>query len=278
MAFLRVHWGHNNGHSTISPFPKSEEQHGCLSRIHSIPKQAINHKKYFMDPKSQLQMAQSRGLGVCGNGNDNRMTTAASNFSECGRRLLHSDSAFNGWREISKIHPKKRIVDKDDDVAEKLDQWVRDSVAEIVSNIGEAPFLVHIYCDEKEESSSISRIRLVREKAAAESWPLIRGRWEGGRSIPNGVILVEELNSNELSVSDEEAFKNSGVDSKLYSTTKVWGVLIQGRGGANCTACYILKTCRVQSLSGFCTHFCLVRVECFVESADIQLKKLWLQT
>ncbi|KAK2965962.1 hypothetical protein RJ640_006832 [Escallonia rubra] len=162
---------------------------------------------------------------------------------------------------------------EEEGVSEKLDQWVRDSVVEIVSNIQEAPFLVHIYSDDREGSSSTTTPRLVREKATADSWPLIRGRWEGGSPTPNCIILVEELNSEEVAGSlDEAELSCSDINNQLHSTTKVWGVLIQGKG-VNRSACYILKTCRVQS----CTHFCLVKVECFVENANTQLRKMWLQ-
>ncbi|KAI7983624.1 hypothetical protein LOK49_LG15G02128 [Camellia lanceoleosa] len=129
-------------------------------------------------------------------------------------------------------------------------------------------------------------MRLVKEKTDADSWPTIKGRWDGGISpIPNGVILVEELKPKQVSdklFDDEDETegildnKNNSNSQLQYSTTKIWGVLIQAKG-LNGTACYILKTCRVKNFLGFCTHFCLLRVECFVDNAKTQLKKLWLQ-
>lgn len=148
-----------------------------------------------------------------------------------------------------------------------------------MSNIGEAPLLLHIYSDdERKESSSKTSNRLVIEKAVAESWPIIKGRWKVGSPVPNGVILVEELKSKEEAVSHDEEDKWNVADTnnQLHSTTKTWGVLIQAKG-LNYTACYILRTCRVQTFFGVCTHFYLVRVNCFVENADTQLKKMWLQ-
>ncbi|KAK4406862.1 hypothetical protein Sango_0267200 [Sesamum angolense] len=81
--------------------------------------------------------------------------------------------------------------------SQKLDEWVRDSAVEIVHNLDEAPFLVHIYCNGNSTNGDGSppkmRIKTVKEKAIADNWPMIEERWKGGRGIPNGVILVEEL-------------------------------------------------------------------------------------
>ncbi|KAL7202510.1 hypothetical protein ACSBR1_034059 [Camellia fascicularis] len=116
----------------------------------------------------------------------------------------------------------------------------------IVNNIGEAPFLVHIYSDDedddddksKECSSSKKGMRLVKEKADADSWPTIKGRWDGGISpIPNGVILVEELKPKQVSDKlfddddddDDDDDETKGIDNNnnsnsqlQYSTTKIW--------------------------------------------------------
>ncbi|KAL2239117.1 UNVERIFIED_CONTAM: hypothetical protein Sindi_1103400, partial [Sesamum indicum] len=67
----------------------------------------------------------------------------------------------------------------------------------IVHNLDEAPFLVHIYCNGNgtngDGSTPKMRIKTVKEKAIADNWPMIQEKWRGGRGIPNGVILVEEL-------------------------------------------------------------------------------------
>ncbi|KAI3449315.1 hypothetical protein Pfo_005980 [Paulownia fortunei] len=187
------------------------------------------------------------------------------------------------------IHPfpKEEESMKEDEEEEdiinykKLDQWVRDSAVEIVNNLDEAPFLVHIYCNgngtNRDGSTPNTRIKMIKEKAIADNWPMIEGRWKGGSGTPNGVILVEELKTPlvEAKTSDE-VVKISGLSNQSCSSTKLWGILIQGKG-KSCTACYLLKTSQVQSVAGLCTHFCLLRAECFVEHADIQLKKLWLQ-
>ncbi|KAK4417975.1 hypothetical protein Salat_2210200 [Sesamum alatum] len=165
--------------------------------------------------------------------------------------------------------------------SQKLDQWVRDSAVEIVHNLDEAPFLVHIYCNGNgtngDGSKPKMRIKTVKEKAIADNWPMIEERWKGGRGIPNGVILVEELKTplGEPETSEEIA-KEMDLNNLPCSSTKLWGILIQGKG-KSCTACYLLKTSQVHCVAGLCTHFCLLRVECFQEHADIQLKKFWLQ-
>ncbi|KAA8549254.1 hypothetical protein F0562_000938 [Nyssa sinensis] len=254
MASLRVRWGHINGGN----------ERFLLQHSRPFSKQLIS-KKLIMDPKysSQQQMAEAHCLSVVVRLQGMNKSSDSSGFSTC--------RDWN-WREMSNVHPNESFVDEENEISEKLDQWVRDSVVEIVSNVGEAPFLVHIHTDSDDGkgSSSTNTVRLVREKAVADSWPLIRGRWEGGSPAPSGIILVEELKTNDLGTKR---------NSLAHSTDKVWGVLIQGKG-VNWTACacYILKTCRVESLLGFCTHFCLLRVECFAESAETQLKKLWLQS
>lgn len=154
---------------------------------------------------------------------------------------------------------------------------------QIVNYLDEAPFLVHIYPPEGGEEGSQptnKKNKLVKEKAVPESWALIKERWSGGSSpVPNGIILVEEMKCSSSSSSDgdcpyKECLMNNLIRD-MTATTKVWGILIQGKG-ANYPACYLLKTSRVSCVSGFCTHFCLVRVECFAEHLDMQFKKLWL--
>ncbi|KAF1893539.1 hypothetical protein Lal_00002029 [Lupinus albus] len=64
-------------------------------------------------------------------------------------------------------------------------------------------------------------------------------------------------------------------------TTRVWGVVVQGKGFGCDPICYLLKTCGVGSGPemglGLCsTHFCLVRVNSFKEMVQSQLKNCWL--
>ncbi|XP_059640757.1 uncharacterized protein LOC132282932 [Cornus florida] len=263
---LRVHWC-NSGVQV-----NSEEQHGLAKEKGVV---ISNNKLFFKDPKLWQQKKKQK-----------------SQFAHCSLRLVnnHQLEAYNPtqnpsllgdsiglhWREMNNVHKNTRIVedDEDDRISQKLDHWIRDCVTEIVSNIGKAPLLVHIYSDdEKASSSSSTSIKITIEKAVA------RGLWEAESPIPtpNGVILVEELNSSEEggAICDEKKSNGVGISSQQH---KLWGILIQGKGVNRIGhACYILKTCRVQSLFGFCTHFCLTRVECFVESAEIQLQKMWLQ-
>ncbi|CAI0459206.1 unnamed protein product [Linum tenue] len=60
--------------------------------------------------------------------------------------------------------------------------------------------------------------------------------------------------------------------------TKAWGIVVQGKGAECGPVCYLLKTSRVGSsgLGLCCTHFCLMRVKGFRESAKSQLKNCWL--
>lgn len=145
---------------------------------------------------------------------------------------------------------------------EKLDQWIRDSVGEIVRNIGEAPFLVHIF-------SNGPLLRLEKEEALPESWPSIKKRWDQGKCMPpDGIILVEELK-------DEDQIVGSSTTGEEGEGRKTWGLVVQGKG-MDCASCYILNTCRVRSTVGFCTHFCLLRATCFGDSLETQIRKAWL--
>ncbi|CAI0459201.1 unnamed protein product [Linum tenue] len=140
-------------------------------------------------------------------------------------------------------------------VAEKLDEWMRDSVTEIVKNLTEAPLLVQVYSDEKGR-------KLETEKAVEEGdWKRLIEKWKKRDSpLPEGVIFVEQLHDG-----GEEA-------------TKAWGIVVQGKGAECGPVCYLLKTSRVGSsgLGLCCTHFCLMRVKGFRESAKSQLKNCWL--
>ncbi|KAK6118160.1 hypothetical protein DH2020_048144 [Rehmannia glutinosa] len=208
------------------------------------------------------------------------------NVSSKKASLLHHIGDLDSPTSTHHIRPidpeeEESMKEEDEEInSKKLDQWVRDSAVEIVNNLGEAPFLVHIYCDGNGSNRDGStRIKMIKEKAIADNWPMIEGRWKrGSGAAPDGVILVEELKTPlvKAKTSDDEMVKTSGLNYQSCSSTKLWGILIQGKR-KSCTACYLLKTSQVECVAGLCTHFCLLRVECFLEHADIQLKKLWLQ-
>ncbi|KAM1069762.1 hypothetical protein EV1_001547 [Malus domestica] len=155
---------------------------------------------------------------------------------------------------------------------EKLDEWMRESVVEIVKNLREAPLLVNVY-----GRSTDGRPRLETEKRVEEeNWDGLRRKWEAGVApFPDGVIFVEEL--------DDDNGDGSGNDERGDAITRAWGLVVQGRGEESAPACYLLKTSKVDSGPGFglgmglgCTHFCLVRVNSFREKAQSQLKNCWL--
>ncbi|KAI8524083.1 hypothetical protein RHMOL_Rhmol13G0121800 [Rhododendron molle] len=141
--------------------------------------------------------------------------------------------------------------------SETLDEWMRDSTAEIVRNLRKAPLLVQIYASDDEAAEKVET-----EKAVADEWPAVTRRWKDGVAAPpDGVILVEELAGDE-----------GGEDG-----TRAWGMVVQGKGAACGPVCYLMKTSRVGSGLGLgCTHFCLMKVEGVRESALSQLKNCWL--
>lgn len=145
--------------------------------------------------------------------------------------------------------------------SENLDEWMRDSTAEIVRNLRKAPLLVQIYAN---GDGSVEKLET--EKAIADEWPAVTRRWkEGVATPPDGVILVEEMAGDEDGGEDEDG------------TTKAWGMVVQGKGAECGPVCYLMKTSMVGSGLGLgCTHFCLMKVEGFRESASSQLKNCWL--
>ncbi|KAG6471733.1 uncharacterized protein LOC122028785 [Zingiber officinale] len=149
---------------------------------------------------------------------------------------------------------------------EKLEQWIMDSIGEIVRNIENEPFLMHIFSD----CGGASGLRLVKEEAFPERWPRIKKRWERTRSAPDAVILVERLEG------DGEDEEDSAIGAGGCDSHETWALVVQGRG-MDCAACYILNTTRVMSAVGFCTHFCLVRAQCFGDPVHVQLMNAWLQ-
>ncbi|GAB4831457.1 hypothetical protein Ancab_005473 [Ancistrocladus abbreviatus] len=194
-------------------------------------------------------------------------------------------AGLDDWSRGFDMMETKSVDDYDDDQkqlsAEQLDQWIQDSVPEIVKNIGETPFLVHVYSESRDRSASAAKAtKLAIEKATSDSWPLIKRRWVDGNSTPSGVILVEELphKTDKMEQDKEDFDSNNGcTNAKLRrSSTKLWGLLVQGRG-LSLPACYILKTCQVQCCMGFCTHFCLSKIKCSGESLSSYQNRLWLQ-
>lgn len=143
---------------------------------------------------------------------------------------------------------------------EKMDDWMRDSVAEIVKKLPESPLLIHVYSENATTETT----------AVEENWVSMKQKWKKGeRPMPDGVIFVDQI---------------QGVEEGT------WGIVVQSKseeeGDDGCgsgsaaapPACYLLKTTsEVGSGLGLrCTHFCLVKVNSFRESAFSQLKNCWL--
>lgn len=146
---------------------------------------------------------------------------------------------------------------------------------QIVKDVGETPLLVHVYDHRQGERQP----RLEKEKAKAGIWPRVVKRWKQGCPVPDGMILVEQLdayNSNVSLPASEAGSNESNIGQPASKEgSKMWGVLVQGRG-LQCAACYILKTDTVKSTMGYCTYFCLARASCFGEAAVLQLRNSWL--
>ncbi|KAM3375907.1 hypothetical protein P3S68_014621 [Capsicum galapagoense] len=145
----------------------------------------------------------------------------------------------------------------------KIDEWMKESMVDIVKNLKQAPLLVHIYAEDGK-----GEVKIKTEKAVMEDWPVVKSEWAGGKKrSPDGLIFVGEIGSEEEKIVGEEGI------------TKAWGVVVQGKGVECSPACYLLKTSRVSAGCGmglFCNHFCLARVQNFRDSALVQFKNSWL--
>lgn len=146
----------------------------------------------------------------------------------------------------------------------KIDEWMKESVVDIVKNLKQAPLLVQIYAGEGKGD-----VKIKTERAVEEDWPIVKSEWESGeKRSPDGLIFVGEIGSEDEKIVEEEG-----------RITKVWGVVVQGKGVECSPSCYLLKTSRVFAGFGmglFCTHFCLARVQNFRDSALVQFKNSWL--
>lgn len=159
---------------------------------------------------------------------------------------------------------------------EKLEEWMRDSVMEIVKHIQEAPFLHYVF-DRKSPLASLNKQRGYADMfGKVDSWVNIRNSL---RDIsPDAVILVQKLNQDTFSESEEEngiCHGNASQSSDQQGRTAIWGLLIQGRS-VGVSACYVLKTTQIVSANGYCTSFCLTRAKCFGPTPHIQLTNSWL--
>ncbi|CAO2823500.1 unnamed protein product [Amaranthus hypochondriacus] len=197
-------------------------------------------------------------------------------------------------------------MDKSEDhktmATQELDHWLYNSLQEIVKNVDEAPLLVHIYTQDGPKDSiffsksSTTRMKIVMEKGTStKNWKKMNQSWE--KSIPNGVILVQELDfqqdvtTNQHGYQDKTWFLDSYTSnnnkkeqleisscSSSPTTTRFWGVLVQGKGVNKFPSSYLLKTCQVKCCFGSSTHFCLAKVECFENTnLDFNFNNIWLQ-
>ncbi|XP_073146978.1 uncharacterized protein [Henckelia pumila] len=157
---------------------------------------------------------------------------------------------------------------KDSLSSEKIDSWIQESVTDIVKNLKKAPLLVQIHA----ESNGVGEKRRLKckiEKAVFENWDFLKSEWENeGSKIPDAVVFVEELEEDQENTNQE---LGEGVN-------RVWGMVVQGKGVDCVPRCYLLKTNRICGGLGlgFCTHFCLMKVMDFRESALGQFKDCWL--
>ena len=178
-------------------------------------------------------------------------------------------SASSSSSEVSlRPLPKQEQKKRNELLYDKIDEWMRDSVVDIVKKLPESPLLVHVYSD-----NNTTKTRT--EKAEEDNWVLVKQKWEKGETpMPDGLIFVEQIQEPEEEEEEgEKLLKNEEV-------SRAWGIVVQGKGEEGyglAPACYLLKTSKVNSGSGLrCTHFCLVKVKSFRETAFSQLKNCWL--
>lgn len=201
-----------------------------------------------------LHHAPSSMVAMIGRGNDNNKYTIPVSMS-----LTRTNS----------LKTKRTNKKQDETVSceNVVDEWMKNSVTEIVKNLREAPLLVHVFSDNGHST------RLKTEKAVSENWPSVKSKWEEGTMpLPEGVIFVEQLK-------DDKAEIESGSLIGESDNTRAWGIVVQAKGESCSPACYLLKTSRAGPFAGLglcCTHFCLMKVKSFRETAEAQLSNCWL--
>lgn len=165
---------------------------------------------------------------------------------------------------------------------EKLDQWMKQSIIEIVNHIQDAPF-VHYVFDKKSPLpgrwQKVPAIYISREGGRAEeSWGILRNYI--ANICPDAMIYVQKLNSEckcKYCSAHGYSRRGSGEGEQEEGSTDMWGLIIQGRGGGvSCCASYILKTTRFVSANGCWTQFSLVKAKCFGECPCTQFIRSWL--
>ncbi|KAL7612102.1 hypothetical protein Lser_V15G09096 [Lactuca serriola] len=240
MACLGIRYGLSK--STAAFLNDRRDPISGLKRLHSpsIPKVAV---------KNSVQRIWAVAAVVSDRRVSNQVSFSIDSDLMLANRFVNDDNEFdNRATEISSV-------------PDKFEEWIEGSVTEIVKNITQAPLLLQIYANGE-----------VKTKMAvkAESWlDVITEK----SSSPDGIILVEELSENRDHISERELNEKDG--------TRAFGVLIQGKikGRDDCkSACYLLKT---SSFNGgemglICSHFCLMKVKNFWESASSQLNSCWL--
>ncbi|XVF24342.1 hypothetical protein REPUB_Repub13aG0119600 [Reevesia pubescens] len=161
-------------------------------------------------------------------------------------KILPSSSKVS-LQPLPKQEEKKK---KNELLYDKIDEWMRDSVVEIVKKLPESPLLVQVYSD-----NNTTKTRT--EKAEENNWVSVKQKWEKGESpMPDGLIFVEQIQ-------EEEEGKHIETE-KNEEVSRAWGIVVQGKAGEEegcgpAPACYLLKTSKVNSGFGLrCTHFCLV--------------------
>nr|GLL28052.1 uncharacterized protein LOC109193963 [Ipomoea trifida] len=236
-------------------------------KVHSGAATFVHGNRAFVRPKSNPVRLNPNQISQK---NQIHRVFAAYSSPPCDRPLVRRDPA-----PIA-VPDGGEDVGGDKIAAEKLDRWMRGSVAEIVKNLTRAPLLVQVYSDGGEEENADVRA----ERAVVEEWPAVKGEWESGeRRSPDGLIFVEELRDDGVNDDEEESFNGVNSEEGNETVTRAWGIVVQGRGAECGPVCYLLKTSKVGAgigMGAFCTHFCLVRVKSFRESAFCQFKNCWL--
>ncbi|KAL2643985.1 hypothetical protein R1flu_011572 [Riccia fluitans] len=152
------------------------------------------------------------------------------------------------------------------------------TVKEIVENLQDAPFLQYVYS--ANQGGRPARLRLSEEFfEKPDTWGPVRKCLLD--AAPDGIIMVQRLDRNNPSECCliEKSCDEIGAhlerreqDGESASLEDYWGLLVHGCK-ARCNKCYLLRTTRQPSPSGFTTYFMLIRAECFGPSIENQFRR-----
>lgn len=262
----------NIASSSIAPFPQQQPWQESGSRVSSLSM----HTGLSL-PSLKISLCAG------GHGDDKGKPVCRTGRCRCfsGRSrsdaIARNDLSLTNQERFPNIHDSPASPS----AARRPEDWLEESVDEIVRHLQEAPFLQLIYDNQGRLKTERQRVSSSGGAGKSERWNTLKGGLSTAQ--PDGVVLVQRLDGNAsdghddcLPLSQEQGYQlPQHLRAGSNDGTDFWGLLFLARTAA-CSACYVLQTTRVCSSLGICTRFCVTKARCFGPSVDKQIENLWL--